>query len=101
CPECSWIQTSRRMPDFQRHVLTHRRPDQRDADSGWWCKGVPVEQRELYGNGIPKDAKAYEFRGKWRIGGCLKTFSRRDALGRHLDNVNVRCVGKACRADQE
>ena len=27
------------------------------------------------------------------IGGCLKAFTRMDALKRHVDNSNVSCVG--------
>ncbi|KAK7442226.1 hypothetical protein VKT23_016197 [Stygiomarasmius scandens] len=100
CTECGWVQHSRRMPDFSRHVITHRRPPAGDTSCGWWCKGVLVEQRHLYPQ-IPEDAPVYEFRGRKRVGGCLKTFSRRDALSRHLDNVNVGCVGKACAVDQE
>ncbi|KAF5367768.1 hypothetical protein D9758_009828 [Tetrapyrgos nigripes] len=94
CSECSWVQISRRMPDFQRHMNTHNRPDK------WCCKGVLVRDRDMYPH-IPSDAKAYEFGGQWRVGGCLKTFSRRDALTRHLYNVNVGCFGKACKVDEE
>jgi hypothetical protein len=36
--------------------------------------------------------------GQERIGGCMQTFSRRDALKRHLDNAHVVCVGRPCEA---
>ena len=55
----------------------------------------------LYGKGIRLgmtdeeriEAGAYDFRGRLMIGGCMKTFARRDALKRHVDNPNFSCVG--------
>jgi hypothetical protein len=98
CPECGWNQTNQRLPDFRRHLLTHTRSSE-DADKGWWCKGVLVKDAAQHG--IPKTAEQYLFRDKWRVGGCLRTFSRRDALKRHLDNSNVSCVGRPCEAADE
>jgi hypothetical protein len=67
----------------------------------WTCCGVGMERAHLYGRGIEEGmteeeqikAGAYMFRGRLMIGGCLKAFARRDALKRHVDNPNVRCVG--------
>ena len=38
-------------------------------------------------------AGAYVFRDRLMIGGCMKTFSRRDSLKRHVDNPKSPCVG--------
>ncbi|KAJ8507475.1 hypothetical protein ONZ45_g10158 [Pleurotus djamor] len=86
CPECGWIQHNKRTPDFKRHLRTHTRPSDQDQSQGWWCKGVLVGNSSVPG-------EAYQFDGQLRTGGCLKTFSRRDALKRHLDNPNVSCKG--------
>lgn len=96
CPECDWKQTNRRKPDFQRHVRTHIRGSNTDHSVGWWCKGVRIEDRVRCG--VPDDAEEYNFAGQSRVGGCMKTFSRRDALKRHLDNKNVQCIGRATPA---
>ena len=98
CPECGWNQTNQRLPDFKRHLLTHTRSTE-NTDKGWWCKGVLVKYAEHYR--ISKTAERYLFRGERRVGGCLRTFSRRDALKRHLDNSNVSCIGRPCEAAEE
>ena len=100
CPECGWKQSNRRMPDFKRHMKTHTRPTEDDQSKGWWCKGVLLENVDQYKK-IPRDALPYMFLGQERIGGCMRTFSRRDALKRHLDNGNVQCIGTPCAAAQE
>ncbi|KAJ3566112.1 hypothetical protein NP233_g7200 [Leucocoprinus birnbaumii] len=99
CPECGWKQANKRLPDFKRHLRTHTRPDEADQTKGWRCKGVLVEDAHRFN--IPKDAEPFVFLGQKRIGGCLQTFSRRDALKRHLDNVNVVCVGRPCEASDD
>jgi len=99
CPECGWTQSSARSPDFNRHLLTHNRPSDEDETQGWWCKGVLMSQSHK--EDIPESAEPYMFDGQLRIGGCLQTFSRRDALKRHLDNDKITCVGRACWATSE
>jgi hypothetical protein len=42
----------------------------------------------LYGS-----ERRHEFRGRNMIGGCLRSFSRRDSLRRHLMSENAKCVG--------
>lgn len=90
CPECGWKQVNKRIPDFKRHLKTHLRPKDNDHSSGYRCKGVRVEDAIYYS--IQPDATPYKFQEHERIGGCMRTFSRRDALKRHLDNPNILCA---------
>lgn len=99
CPECGWKQTNERMPDFKRHLRTHTRPSKENQEKGWWCKGVLVKNAAQHH--IPQDAEFYLFLGQRRTGGCMRTFSRRDALKRHLDNGNVTCIGRPCEAMED
>ncbi|KAF8887168.1 hypothetical protein BD779DRAFT_1722687, partial [Infundibulicybe gibba] len=99
CPACGWKQSNQRMPDFKRHLRTHTRPSDEEKERGWWCKGVLYDHAATYN--IPQDSQPYLFLGQLRIGGCVRSFSRRDALKRHLDNENVTCVGKPCEATEE
>lgn len=101
CPECGWKQTNERMPDFKRHLRTHTRPSDQDQQRGWWCKGVLLSDVQAGYHRVPEGSVAFEFQGQWRIGGCVRTFSRRDALKRHLDNCNVRCLGKPTSATED
>ncbi|KAJ7095741.1 hypothetical protein B0H15DRAFT_826878 [Mycena belliarum] len=98
CPVCGWVQRNERIPDFKRHVKTHQRAAEEDVEKGWRCKGVPVSEAADYGLGA--DAPRHEFLGQLRVGGCMQTFSRRDALKRHLDNTNVSCVGRPTPATE-
>ncbi|KAI0744828.1 hypothetical protein C8Q76DRAFT_599477, partial [Earliella scabrosa] len=92
CPHCSYIQHNRRAPDFKRHVATHTR----SADEVLWaCCGVPLD--EALARGVPEDVvreeEPFEFGGTRMVGGCRRTFSRRDALTRHLRREEGRCFG--------
>ena len=100
CPVvgCNYVQKNRRVPDLKRHIVIHDRWLEPDK---WICCGVATENAHLYGIVMEKgmneeelaEAGAYVFRGKSMVGGCLKTFDRRDALKRHVDNTNISCVG--------
>ncbi|KAJ6621865.1 hypothetical protein B0H10DRAFT_949579 [Mycena sp. CBHHK59/15] len=98
CPECGWRQLNERMPDFKRHLKTHLRPTEEEAEKGWRCKGVLVAEADHYG--VSAGEPTYTFLDRVRVGGCMKTFSRRDALKRHLDNANVTCVGRPTAATE-
>ncbi|KAM5537624.1 hypothetical protein V8D89_008702 [Ganoderma adspersum] len=94
CPYCPYVQQTRRSPDLKRHIETHTRG--KDV-ALWVCCGVPaVNAREL---GVPAEvvrtAPIYDFEGVPMVGGCRKTFSRRDALARHLRMAKERglCYG--------
>jgi hypothetical protein len=81
CPHCPWIQRNKRTPDLKRHISTHTRllhPAQ------WVCRGALEEDAAC-----SPQAEACTYSG---IAGCGKTFSRRDALKRHLDNLNINCA---------
>jgi hypothetical protein len=100
CPVvgCDYVQKNQRIPDLKRHVVTH---DRWMEPGKWTCCGVGMERAYLYGKGIEEGmtdeecikAGAYMFNGRLMIGGCMKTFARRDALKRHVDNPNISCVG--------
>jgi len=86
CPVrgCIHKQLNGRIQDFRRHLGTHL-----TKNGEIRCKGVLWEQflrdHLLFPN-ISMEEQPYTIPdedGLW-IGGCLKTFSRRDALKRHL-----------------
>ncbi|KAL1682396.1 hypothetical protein EV122DRAFT_274505 [Schizophyllum commune] len=80
-----------RKPELWRHAETHRGKSPR-----WACLGVPVALREECK--VPPSMQEYGPPGDRRVGGCLKLFSRKDSLQRHLRLVQVyvphdRCYG--------
>ncbi|KAK6984288.1 hypothetical protein R3P38DRAFT_2662269 [Favolaschia claudopus] len=97
CDVCGYVQRNRRMPDFRRHLNTHTRTFEDNAQRGWQCKGVLRSEGCKWG--IAADVPSYVFMDEERVGGCLKTFSRKDALKRHLDNSSL-CVGWPIKANQ-
>ncbi|TFL01818.1 hypothetical protein BDV98DRAFT_471065, partial [Pterulicium gracile] len=96
CPYCSWIQKNRRAPDFKRHLKTHTRSAADRERKGYVCKGYEVGSEKgrglMQGDGTDVVLVLGEG-GEERVGGCGKSFSRGDALKRHLDNPNIPCVG--------
>ncbi|KAI0074031.1 hypothetical protein K474DRAFT_1602299 [Panus rudis PR-1116 ss-1] len=84
-PNCLYVQKNGRKPDFRRHVQTHLR---NNNDPTWICCGKPV------GPNDPRWDSAREWNGYRMFGGCWQTFSRRDALKRHLKNANNSCIGE-------
>ncbi|KAK0487400.1 hypothetical protein IW261DRAFT_1415099 [Armillaria novae-zelandiae] len=109
CQACKWEQDNHRKPDFIRHLLTHQQPDRNDQSRGFWCKGLRLVDREVYNKlairvgrePIPEDAEDIVYLFEKRVGGCMRTFSRRDALKRHIDNTNNNCCGHALEPFQE
>ncbi|KAF7298872.1 hypothetical protein MIND_00835100 [Mycena indigotica] len=100
CQVCGWIQHNKRIPDFKRHVKTHQREADDQANRGWCCVGVLVGDARHYSR-ISRGAEIYTHLGQQRIGGCRKTFSRRDALKRHLENSNLKCVSEILAPTEE
>ncbi|KAI1785970.1 hypothetical protein LXA43DRAFT_953147 [Ganoderma leucocontextum] len=99
CPYCPHVQRNRRSPDLKRHVATHTRSDD---DASWVCCGVPVIDAPECGvpKGFVREENVYEYKGMFMIGGCRKTFSRKDAYVRHLRRERGKCFGDADAAYQ-
>jgi len=86
CPQCLYRPKDKRLPDFKRHLATHVAHLSKTC-----CAGVLIEDAAAFD--IPEMAELVFYNGKYRIGGCMRHFSRMDALRRHLDNGNLGCVG--------
>lgn len=85
CPVTGCVQKHLhgRIQDFRRHLLTHLKKNKEIC-----CKGMPWERflRDHLFKVSMEERSPYTIPGEdglW-IGGCLKTFSRKDALKRHL-----------------
>ncbi|OBZ73296.1 hypothetical protein A0H81_06811 [Grifola frondosa] len=66
CPFCRYVQTNRRRPDFNRHVLTHLT----DADpEKWICCGVPLEEAHEHGVTDLTDVPMWDYAGLIMVGG--------------------------------
>lgn len=91
CPYCAYVQRKRRAPDLRRHIDTHLGDD----NFLWVCCGVP--EGEAQAEGVPEEllGDKFHFEGQTFVGGCRKTFSRRDALKRHLRARTGSCFGDA------
>ncbi|KAI0760677.1 hypothetical protein C8Q74DRAFT_1441247 [Fomes fomentarius] len=92
CPHCTYVQHNRRSPDFNRHIATHS-PTEKVQ---WVCCGVPVF--DAHAQGVPESViheEPFEHEGLPMVGGCKRTFSRRDALSRHLGSRKGLCFGDA------
>ena len=98
CPVPGCGKRSQRVPDLRRHIKSHKHWLEPNK---WTCCGIATEEAHLYGIEIAQGATreelieggAYVFEGRLMVGGCMTTFSRRDALKRHVDNPNFPCVG--------
>lgn len=88
CKSCDLVLLKTSM---KRHIETHGLPGK------WSCCGVPVELASEYG--IPASAKPYEHKGRWMVGGCETSCTRKDALVRHLKSESKECVGDVDVAD--
>ena len=100
CPHqhCDHRQWNKRGPDLRRHQRTHA---QDSNPSPYVCWGVPLEHAGASRKAIPGPADkkrgiAVEYQGVMRIGGCFESFSRLDALKRHLEKTKK---GQECATD--
>ncbi|KAI0760715.1 hypothetical protein C8Q74DRAFT_249973 [Fomes fomentarius] len=88
CPYCPYVQQGRRNQDLRRHMETHTRSDV----ALWSCCGVPLSQSHHYG--VPDATSGGLFiEDDFMVGGCQQSFSRKDALQRHLRERKGRCFG--------
>jgi hypothetical protein len=78
CPLCGFRVTTGRNPDLMRHVWAHDHVKGKDA---FQCVGVP----ELNSDNEPTGRRLYM---------CGQTFSRKDALNRHLRKSKRGCQGE-------
>ncbi|KAI0760665.1 hypothetical protein C8Q74DRAFT_1451539 [Fomes fomentarius] len=93
CPHCPHVQRNKRKPDLKRHIATHTGSE----DTTFVCCGVPVLAADKYGvpDKVLDEQPPWEFEGMLMVGGCRKTFSRKDAYGRHLKAMRGKCFGPA------
>ena len=63
----------------------------------WVCCGVYAPDAMDFGvsTEVVRQGQIMDFEGAPMIGGCRKTFSRRDALIRHLHRQKGKCYGDA------
>jgi len=95
---CDHRQWNKRGPDFRRHQRTHTRESQ---PMPYVCWGVELEHAGASTKPIPESTDKIrgtpvEYKDVMRIGGCFQTFSRLDALKRHLEKTKK---GKKCATD--
>ncbi|PCH37654.1 hypothetical protein WOLCODRAFT_148603 [Wolfiporia cocos MD-104 SS10] len=92
CPldGCDYVQEPPlRSQDMRRHLESHRSNKNRQK---WVCCGVPREHMAVYGVTVPYNT--ITFKGIEMVNGCLRTFSRRDALVRHIKTQNNQCLAE-------
>lgn len=89
CPYCEHYQSNRRRPDLIKHIKTHLQMQEPDAD--WVCCGVPMEKAALYKDKDISRVESFGKTGMLMVGGCGKTFTRKENYNRHLKRLQ--CVG--------
>ncbi|KAJ2913927.1 hypothetical protein MD484_g6481, partial [Candolleomyces efflorescens] len=103
CPDttCNFKMKSKpRMPDFRRHLRAHLREADSSVSRGHVCKGILIEEFEALPEWKQEAIRSndrgntpYILAGETRIGGCRQSFSRGDALTRHIKSRTNACVG--------
>ena len=92
CTECGYVQSKRRMGDFRRHLKKH------DAEhlTRVICCGVPSTHPAIAG--LRPGHLTHWYDSHPFYGGCGRSYSRMDALQRHLKKS--RCVGGSTKDHQ-
>lgn len=91
CPVCHQHLSS---TSATRHAERHKRALNERDNTSWRCKGVRVRNAAAYR--VPESSPVYTYNNVVRTGGCLRLFSRRDTLNRHLSTATA-CFGSASR----
>ncbi|KAH9168467.1 hypothetical protein EDB89DRAFT_1837248, partial [Lactarius sanguifluus] len=85
CPVCGFPQSTQRKGDFHRHLRTHQ-----DAKlTRYVCCGLPADHPVAANLSPGHSVRLYK--GCEFFGGCGKSYSRMDALQRHLGKSG--CAG--------
>lgn len=82
CKACGFVQRNQRKCDLSRHERKHVRVE----SEAFVCCGIQESSAESSIRAVPADKRAERIyvRGAWRVGGCQRSFTRLDALKRHL-----------------
>lgn len=92
CPVCGFSQSTQRKGDFLRHLRTHQ-----DAKlTRYVCCGVPADHPVAASLSPGHSIRLYK--GREFFGGCGKSYSRMDALQRHLGKLG--CAGGSAKDHQ-
>ena len=92
CPVCGFPQSTQRKGDFLRHMRTHE-----DAKlTRYVCCGIPAAHPAAAGVSPGHSVRLYK--GCAFYGGCGKSYSRMDALQRHLGKSG--CAGGSAKDHQ-
>ncbi|RPD58426.1 hypothetical protein L227DRAFT_577130 [Lentinus tigrinus ALCF2SS1-6] len=97
CQGCEKTFPRMNKAEFNRHVKSHT-GEANKCD--WVCTGVPIELAcEVYKLSVDRiqqleaEGRAMWWNGRYMVGGCRTSVSRRDALKRHLRLSQGNCVG--------
>ena len=98
CPICNRKFAGKRRPsDLERHYKCHFPAGGEDAK--FVCNGVRLDRAAEYG--VADLETAQTLKGEVRVGRfCAMTFSRKDALLRHVRNPNLSCVCDVLPAEE-
>ncbi len=92
CEKCGYLQLTKRMGDFRRHLKKH----EADHLSRVVCCGVPLSHPAAAG--LRPEHLTHSYDGHSFYGGCGRSYSRMDALQRHLKKSG--CINGNARDHQ-
>ncbi|KAH9979963.1 hypothetical protein BGW80DRAFT_1454507 [Lactifluus volemus] len=89
CKDCGFSQSTQRKGDFKRHLKTHSDK----ASNRYVCCGIPVTHWKMAS--LLPEYTVRSYKGCDFYGGCGKSYSRMDALQRHLGKSH--CAGGSAK----